>query len=117
MGFFYDDPAEHPDALDLEIAGKSVPFLLNNSAFGAAKSEGIDFAEFSDLEDDDVAGNMEALASLLYVGTIPFDRETPTKEELDEALTPRIASQIGPEVMAQFEGLEDEEIEEVVGKE
>lgn len=120
MSFFYDDPSEHPDAIVLEIAGKEVDWLLNKSAFEQAQDEGIDLQEFDEVEEDDIQGNLDALATLLYIGTIPFreaGEETPSLEDLDRAITPTVAAQVGPEVMAQFQGLTDEEIEDVMGKE
>ena len=116
MGYFLDDEADHPDTLELEIAGKRVFWLLNKEAFDTAEDEGIDFGAFQELEEDDVTGNLDALAALLYVGTIPFDAEI-SREDFDEILTPRLAQKLGPQVMQQFEGLEDEQIEEAVGKE
>lgn len=115
MSFFLDDPTDHPDTLELEIAGKRIFWLLNKEAFEQAEEEGIDFAAFQSLEDDDVTGNLDALAALLYVGTIPFGAEI-TRQDFDDVLTPRLASELGPRVMAQFEGLEDEEVEAAVGK-
>jgi len=119
MSFFLDDPADHPDAITLEIAGKEVPWLLNKMAFEEAAEEGIDFGQFQDLDDDDVQGNLDALAALLYVGTIPFrmaGEDMPRLHDFDMILTPRVASQVGPQVMAQFQGLTDEQIEEVMGE-
>jgi len=118
MSFFYDDPADHPDAVTLNIAGKEVPFLLNKQAFERAGEEGVDLASFSDVDEEDVQGNLEALAALLYIGTLPFEgRDTPSMKDLDVVLTPRIASEVAPQAMAQFQGLADEEIEDVAGKE
>ena len=119
MSFFLDDPADHPDAITLEIAGKEVPWLLNKSAFEAAADEGIDFDKFQDLDDTDVQGNLDALAAVLYIGTIPFRQageEMPSRDEFDNVLTPRVAAKVGPQVMAQFQGLTDEQIEEVMGE-
>jgi hypothetical protein len=116
MGYFYDDPSDHPDALTLEIAGVEVPWLLNKAAFSQAADEGIDFQAFSDLEEDDTQGNLEALEALIYVGTLPFDGG-PTREEIGEVITPRVAAEVAPQVMAQFKGLDDQEIEAAVGKE
>ena len=118
MSFFYDDPADHPDALVLEIAGRDVHWLLNKTAFERASEEGIDLGQFDEVEEEDVLGNLEALAALLYIGTLPFeDRETPSLEDLGQVITPRTAAEVGPEVMAQFEGLSDEQVEAAVGKE
>jgi hypothetical protein len=114
---FFGDPTDHPDCLDLEIAGKEVPFLLTKSALEDAKEKGIDLAGFRDLDEGDVLGNLDALATLLFVGTLPFEQEMPTKEDFDQVLTPSVAAEVGPRVMAQFEGLTDEEVEAVVGKE
>jgi len=116
MGYFYDDPHDHPDALTLEIAGQEVPWLLNKKALSEAADEGIDFQEFEELEEDDMQGNLDALEALIYTGTLPFD-EGPTREEVGAVITPRIAAQVAPQVMSQFQGLEDEEIEAAVGKE
>lgn len=115
MGFF-GDPTDHPDYLELEIAGKSVPFLLTKAAIEEGKTEGVDLQEFQALEEEDVSGNLDALSSLIWMGTLPFDQETPTKEEVDAVMTPRVAAQVGPKVMGRFEGLSDEELEDVVGK-
>jgi hypothetical protein len=119
MGYFYDDPSDHPDALTLEIAGKEVPWLLNKSALSEAASEGIDFSEFEELAEDDVEGNLDALECLIYAGTLPFngDVDTPTRDEIAGVITPRIAADVAPQVMRQFEGITDEEIEAAVGKE
>jgi hypothetical protein len=116
MGFFYDDLTEHPDALVLEIAGKEVNWLLNKQAFEEADSEGVNLQQFDDVEEDDVQGNLDALAALIYIGTLPFDKG-PELEELDEVITPRVAGEVGPKVMAQFQGLTDEQVEAAVGKE
>lgn len=110
---FFDDLREHPDTLILEVAGKDVPFLLTKAALSEAKDEGVDLADFRGLEEDDVHGNLDALSTLLWIGTLPFEEDTPTKEDFDAVLTPRVAAQVGPQVMAQFEGIADEEIEEV----
>lgn len=112
---FFGTPTDHPDALDIEIAGETVPWLLNKAAIEQAKEEGIDFTDFQALEEDDVYGNLDALSALLYVGTLPFDTDTPTKQDFDAVLTPRVAAQVGPQVMAQFQGIADEQLEEVVG--
>jgi hypothetical protein len=117
MGFF-GDASDHPDTLTLDIAGKEVPWLLNKQAFEAAQEEGIHLADFGDVDEDDVQGNLDALAHLLYIGTLPFeDQDTPTLEDFDAVLTPRVASEVGPKIMAQFQGLTDEEVEAAVGKE
>jgi len=116
MSFFYDDPSEHPDAIVLEIAGKEVDWLLNKSAFEQAQDEGIDLQEFDEVEEDDIQGNLDALATLLYIGTLPFE-DGPELEDFDDVITPRVAAEVGPRVMAQFEGLTDEQIEDVMGKE
>ena len=119
MGYFYDDPSEHPDAITLEIAGKEVPWLLTKEALSKASDEGIDFTEFESISEDDVEGNLNALESLIYAGTLPFgeETETPTREEIGSVITPRIAAEVAPQVMAQFQGLADEEIDAAVGKE
>lgn len=116
MSFFVDDPTDHPDTLELEIAGQSFLWLLNKRAFETAHDQGYSFSHFNELEDDDVVGNLDALALLLYVGTLPFDAEI-TLSDFDDVLTPRVAQRIGPKVIGQYEGLEDEEIEAAVGKE
>jgi len=116
---FFGDPGDHPDALVLEIAGREFGWLLNKKAFEIAQDEGIDLQAFSEVEEDDVQGNLEALAALIYIGTIPFreaGEETPGLEDLDDVITPRVASQVGPEVMSLFQGLTDEEIEATMGK-
>lgn len=113
MSYFLDDLADHPDAIELEIAGESIDWLLNKRAFEEGEERGIDFAAFAELAEEDVTGNLDALASLLLVGTLPFDLEL-TKEDFDEILTPRLAGELGPVVMAQFEGLSDEELPEEV---
>lgn len=110
---FFDDLREHPDCLELEIAGQEVPFLLTKAALSEAKDEGIDLADFRGLEEDDVHGNLDALSTLLWIGTLPFNGETPSKEDFDQVLTPRVAAEVGPQVMSQFQGITDEEIEEV----
>ena len=120
MGYFYDDLTDHPDALVLDVAGKEVDWLLNKRAFELGAEEDIDFAEFEDLAEDDVQGSLDALSALLYVGTLPFadeGQETPTREDFDQVITPRTAAEIGPQVMKQFQGLTDEEIDAAVGKE
>lgn len=116
MSFFVEDPANHPDTLELEIAGKSFLWLLNKPGFEQAEEEDIDFSAMQELQPEDVTGNLDALSVLLYVGTIPFDLPV-EKEDFDDVITPRIASEIGPKVMAQFQGLDDEEITDAVGKE
>jgi len=116
MGYFYDNPSDHPDALTLEIAGKEVDWLLNKRAMELAAEEGIDLQDFEDVDEGDMQGNLDALAALLYIGTLPFD-DGPDLDEFDSVITPRVATQVGPQVMAQFEGLTDEQVEEVVGKE
>jgi len=113
---FFDDLTEHPDYIDLEVAGKEVPFLLTKAAIEEAKEKGVDIQAFQDLKEEDVEGNLDALSSLIWMGTLPFDQGTPSKEELDAVITPRVAAQVGPRVMAQFEGLSDEELDDVVGK-
>jgi hypothetical protein len=115
MSFFYDDLTEHPDCIQLEIAGKEVNWLLTKQAFDKAQEEGIDLTDFDDVEEEDVRGNLEALATLLYIGTLPFE-DGPSKEDFDLVMTPRTAAEVGPKVMAQFQGLADEEVEAVVGK-
>jgi len=59
---------------------------------------------------------LDALAALLYVGTLPFEPEI-TREDFDDVLTPRLAQELGPQVMKQFHGLEDEQVEAAMGKE
>jgi hypothetical protein len=113
MSYFFETPSDHPDAIELEIAGQSFHWLLNKSAFEQGKEEGVDFSQFRELEEDDVEGNLDALASLLYVGTLPFDAPI-EKADFDAVLTPRLAAELGPKVMAQFEGLTDEELPEEV---
>jgi hypothetical protein len=119
MGFFYDDPSEHPDALELDIAGKTVPWLLSKKAFEEAEEkEGVDFVSLEEIDEGDLVGNLEALAQVVWAGTLPFeDAETPTLEELERAITPKTASRIGPDVLAQYEGIVDEQVEQAVGKE
>ena len=116
MSYFFDDLREHPDTIELEVAGQPVPWLLTKSAFEAAEEEGHSMADFQNLEEEDVQGNLDALATLLWIGTRPFDLDV-SKAEFDEILTPRVAGEVAPRVMAQFEGLADEEVEDVVGKE
>lgn len=119
MSFFPEDPADHPDSLVLEIAGKEVGWLLNKSAFETAEEEGIDFNDLQTVDEEDVGANLDALAKLLYVGTIPFresGRDTPSLEDLDNVITPRVAAEVGPRIMGQYQGLTDEEVEEALGK-
>lgn len=116
MGYFLDDEVDHPETMELDIMGKRVFWLLNKDSFDTAEEEGIDLTEFQELEEDDVTGSLDALATLLYVGTIPFDAEI-SREDFDEVLTPKLAKTLGPKVMKQFEGLEDEQVEDAVGKE
>lgn len=115
MSYFLDDPSDHPDAIELEIAGESIDWLLNKTAFEKGEERGIDFSAFTELTEEDITGNLDALASLLLVGTLPFDLPI-EKSDFDEILTPRLASELGPLVMAQFEGLADEEVPDEVGK-
>jgi hypothetical protein len=118
MSFFLDDPSEHPDALEFEINGKSFDWLLTKSAFEKAEDEGIDLQEFDEVDETDVVSSMESLITLLYIGTLPFeDRETPDLEDFDDVLTPRVAAEIGPKIMARYQGLTDEEVEDLMGKE
>jgi hypothetical protein len=116
MSFFYDDLSDHPDCIEIEIAGKNIDWLLSKSAFETAEENGVDLTEFDEVEEDDVQGNLDALSTLLYIGTLPFD-DGPEKEDFDEVITPRVAAEVGPKVMKQFQGLADEQIEEAVGKE
>lgn len=116
MSFFYDNLSEHPDCLQLEIAGKEINWLLNKKAFEKAKDEGIEISEFDEVDEDDVIGNLEALSQLIYVGTLPFDYDL-NLEEIDEVMTPAVMVDLGPKLLAQFQGLTDEQVEEIVGNE
>jgi hypothetical protein len=117
MGFFPDDPSDHPEALEIEMAGRTFGFLLNKSAFETAKSEGIDLERFDDMDEEDVVDNLSALSTLLYIGSRPFSaygHETPESvEAIEDVLTPAGATELAAPVMSQFGGLDDEEISEL----
>ena len=113
MSYFLDDLSDHPDAIELEIAGEAFDWLLNKSAFEEAEKRGADFGEFQELTEEDIVGNLDALATLLAVGTLPFDLGI-EKEDFDEVLTPRLAQELGPDVMEQFQGLDDSELPDEV---
>jgi len=115
MGFFIDDPSDHPEALEVELAGRTFGWLLNKTGFDTAEKEGIPFETLNErIDEDKIADNLEALAQLIYIGTIPFrkvGKETPAVEEIEDVLTPRGAREIGPALMAQFEDIADERLQ------
>lgn len=118
---FFDDPHAHPDSITIEIGGKEVPWLLNKSAIETAKEEdGIDLQELEQIDEENLEEALDGLAALFYIGTIPFREngdDVPTLEDFDDVITPRTAHRVAPRLMAHYQGLTDEEIEETVGKE
>jgi hypothetical protein len=118
MGFF--DPREHADKVDLEIAGETIPWLISKQALETAEEEGIALEDLEVDEEADIGEATQAVANLLYVGTIPFrevGEDVPTLEDFDVVVSPGLAQRIGPKIMAKFQGIVDEELEDVVGKE
>lgn len=117
MGFF--DPREHPDKITFEIGGKEVPWLISKEALELASNEGIEPEDLEASTEDAIDEAMDALARLLYVGTLPFreaGEKTPELEDFSRVITPRTANRVGPKLKAQFEGIDDEQAKEVMGE-
>jgi hypothetical protein len=113
MSYFLDDLADHPDAMELEIAGQPFQWFLNQSAFEEAEERGIDFSSFAELDEEDIVGNLDALSTLLFVGTLPFDAEI-EKADFKEVISPRVAQDLGPKLISKYQGLEDEQLPDAV---
>lgn len=109
-----DDLTKHPDTLTLDIADVDVHFLLSQEAYAKAKDEGIDLAALDQVDEDDPAESLRALSTLVYIGNLPFG-QAESMEEVEALMTPRIAAQVGPQIMAQFDDLADEVADDAVG--
>jgi len=121
MGYFYDDPHEHPDTHKIEVAGKEVPWLVTKRAIEKGKERGIDLDALEKLEDEEVGASdaIDAVVDMLVLGRIPFQEkghEHPNREDFEEVIAISGVEDLVYKINGALTGLSDEQLEELMGK-
>ena len=120
MGYFYDDPHEHPDTVKIEVAGKEVPWLITKKTIELGQDRGIDLDELGALDDDmPVSEALEKVVDMLVLGRIVFmeaGHERPNRDDFEQVVGPNSIPSIMGQVNAAFMGVEDGEVPDEVKK-
>jgi len=120
MSYFYNDPHEHPDAVNIKVAGKEVPWLITKKAVEMGQERGIDFDELGAL-DEEMTGSeaLDAIIDMLMLGRLAFIKaghDRPNRTDFEEAIAPNTIPKILGQINAAFAGVEDGEIADEVKK-
>ena len=114
------DFRDHPDTVTIELAGQEVPFFLGRKSFALAKKEGVDVGEvMQEVEttsEADFLANIDAFASLLWVGLLVFDDISVSRTELADVLSMQDMQRLQSTITTAFGEVIEEE-GETVGKE
>ena len=107
------DYRDHPDTTTITLAGQELPFFLGRKSFAVAKDEGVDAGEIlsgaMDADESDVLGNIDAFASLLWVGLLVFSDIDVSRTEIADVLSLKEMQRLQSEITDAFgEVVEDE---------
>jgi len=106
------DFRDHPDTTTIDVAGQTLPFFLGRKSFARAKEEGIDagaiMEKAMDMDDADVLANIDAFASLLWVGLLVFDDVKVSRDELADVLSVRDMQRLQHQITEAFGSVDEE---------
>jgi hypothetical protein len=121
MSDFLPDPdyENDPSTITVEVLGEERPWYLGAESFELAREQhGIEPGEIlkkSVAEDGTVAGGIEAVTNLVWIGFLVFDEDL-TRRDVKQVLSfPPSPELVGP-INKHMSRLNDEANEDIVGK-
>lgn len=105
------DFRDHPDTIEVELAGQTLPWFLGRKSFRLAKERGVEISEVlqtarSAQKNEDLNEAIDTIAKLVWTGFLVFDEEL----EID-AVADRMSLQDIPRlkgtIMGEFEKLKE----------
>ena len=125
MGFLPDieDYTDHPDTIEVELAGKTLPWFLGAESFELAQERGVEMGEImtqlqslSELDENDIEGQVSegvrSVIVLVWVGFLVFEPDLKTSEVRRLVSFPVSDALFGP-IMQHLNGIEDEQLAEM----
>lgn len=105
----------HPDTIEIEIGGETLPWILGKVTFRLAKDKGFTLGgiiQQMQTANGDLDVMMDAFGKLVYAGALPFD-ETLVEDDLTDLVSIGDMKRLAPVLTGALQDVADEAADEV----